>query len=471
MGVGFEIAIIVVLIIANGIFAMSEIAVVSSRKARLQQAADSGSPGARSALALSDNPGRFLSTVQVGISLIGVLSGAFGGATLASRLAPVIEPIPVIGGSAQPIAFAIVVVLITYATLILGELVPKRFGLANPERVAARIAPPMTTLARLTAPAITLLERSTQLVLRLFPGADTEEPPVTESEIAVLLDQGTEAGVFVEAERDLIGRIFELGDQRAINLMTPRSEVTWLDLEDPFETNRELIISSHRSIFPVAMASLDDLRGVIRAKDILADLQRGTNRDLESYIRPVEFVPEGLPALRLLETFKRASDPMAIVVDEYGGTQGIVTLHDVLEEIVGDIGEEHHAEDPDAVERDDGSWLIDGMVPVDGFISLLGLPPLPTEEDGNYNTLGGFVLTRTGRIPASGDLFDWHGWRFEVMDMDGNRVDKILATRIVEEDQPDETAPPETALPETTPGPSASAPGRIRPPGNGTATS
>ncbi|HEV2529680.1 MAG TPA: hemolysin family protein [Thermomicrobiales bacterium] len=436
MGVGFEIAIIVVLIIANGLFSMSEIAVVSSRKARLQQAADSGSAGARSALALSDNPGRFLSTVQVGISLIGVLSGAFGGATLASRLAPVIEPIPVIGGSAQPVAFVIVVILITYATLILGELVPKRIGLSNPERVAAQIAPPMTALARVTSPAITLLERSTQLVLRLVPGGDAEEPPVTESEIAVLLDQGTEAGVFVAAERDLIGRVFELGDRRAINLMTPRSEVTWLDLEDPFETNRDLILSSHRSIFPVAMASLDDLRGVVRAKDILADLQRGTSHELEKHIRPVEFVPEGLPALRLLETFKRASDPMAIVVDEYGGTQGIVTLHDVLEEIVGDIGEEHHAEDPDAVEREDGSWLIDGMVPVDGFLSLLGLPPLPDEEDGNYNTLGGFVLTRTGRIPDAGDLFDWQGWRFEVMDMDGNRVDKVLASPIVDEPDP-----------------------------------
>ncbi len=443
MGVGFEIAIIVVLIIANGLFAMSEIAVVSSRKARLQQAADSGSAGARSALALSDNPGRFLSTVQVGISLIGVLSGAFGGATLASRLAPVIEPVPVIGGSAQPIAFAIVVVLITYATLILGELVPKRFGLANPERVAARIAPPMTALARITSPAITLLERSTQLVLRLVPGGDVQEPPVTESEIAVLLDQGTEAGVFVEAERDLIGRVFELGDQRAINVMTPRSEVTWLDLEDPFDINRDLILTSHRSIFPVAMASLDDLRGVVRAKDILAGLQTGEDQDLERYIRPVEFVPEGLPALRLLETFKRASDPMAIVVDEYGGTQGIVTLHDVLEEIVGDIGEEHHAEDPDAIQREDGSWLIDGMVPVDGFLALLGLPPLPDDEDGDYNTLGGFVLTRTGRIPASGDLFDWHGWRFEVMDMDGNRVDKVLATQIVDEPEPDTTAGPD----------------------------
>jgi putative hemolysin len=437
VGVGFEIGIIVVLIIANGLFSMSEISVVSSRRARLQQAADAGDAGAKSALALSDNPGRFLSTVQVGISLIGVLSGAFGGATLSARLAPAIEPIPLIGGSADPIAFVVVVVLITYLTLILGELVPKRLGLANPERVASRIAPAMTTLARVTSPAITLLERSTQLVLKVLPGSDAEEQVVTESEISVLLDQGTEAGIFVEAERDLIGRVFELGDQRAVNLMTPRGEVTWLDLEDPFEANRDLIISSHRSIFPVATGGLDDLKGLVRAKDILADLQAGRERDLESYLRQAEFVPEGLPALRLLETFKRAADPMAIVVDEYGGTQGIVTLHDVLEAIVGDLGEEEgQEEDPDAVQRPDGSWLLDGMVPVDQFVALLSLPAIPQDEDGEYNTLGGFVFARTGRIPAAGETFDWHTWRFEVMDMDGNRVDKILATKI---EEPDET--------------------------------
>jgi putative hemolysin len=430
VGVWLEIGILVILVIGNGIFAMSEISVVSSRRARLQQLADSGNAGAQSALLLSENPGRFLSTVQVGITLIGVLSGAFGGAALSSRVSPLLEPLPVVGGSADAVAFALVVVVITYSSLILGELVPKRIGLSNPERIASLIAPPMTTLARVTSPVITLLEGSTQLVLRTLRFKQVDEPPVTESEISVLLDQGTEAGIFVEAERDLIGRVFELGDQRAVNLMTPRPEVTWLDLEDSFEINRDLIITSHRSIFPVAMASLDDLRGVVRAKDILGDQQAGVAKDLETYLRPVEFVPEGLPALRLLETFKRAADPMAVVVDEYGGTQGIVTLHDVLEAIVGDLGEEDQDDDPDAVQRPDGSWLLDGMVPVDTFVSMLSLPDIPNDEDGEYNTLGGFVMARTGRIPSPSDCFEWSGWKFEVMDMDGNRVDKVLATQI-----------------------------------------
>ncbi len=443
MGVGIEIGILVILIFANGIFSMSEIAVVSSRRARLQQAADAGDAGAQSALRLSESPGRFLSTVQVGITLIGVLSGAFGGAALSSRLSPLLEPLPVVGASADTLSFVLVVVVITYLSLILGELVPKRIGLSNPERIASLIAPPMTTLARVTSPVITFLEGSTQFVLRILPFRQSEEPPVTESEIAVLLDQGTEAGVFVEAERDLIGRIFELGDQRTVNLMTPRPEVTWLDLEDSFDINRELIVASHRSIFPVAMASLDDLRGVVRAKDILGDLQAGTIRELESYLRPAEFVPEGLPALRLLETFKRADDPMAIVVDEYGGTQGIVTLHDVLEAIVGDLGEEGPTDDPDTVLRPDGSWLLDGMVPVDRFVELLDLGPIPHDEEGEYNTLGGFVMARTGRIPQECETFDWHHWSFEVIDMDGNRVDKVIATRIAGEPDPVQQEPVE----------------------------
>ncbi len=430
VGVWVEIGILIILFIANGVFSMSEIAVVSSRRARLHQLADSGDVGAQSALRLSENPGRFLSTVQVGITLISVVSGAFGGAALSSRLSPLLEPLPVVGGSADSVAFALVVVVITYLSLILGELVPKRIGLSNPERIASLIAPPMTTLARIAAPVITFLEGSTQLVLRALRFRQGEELPVTESEIAVLLDQGTEAGVFVEAERDLIGRIFELGDQRAVNLMTPRPEVTWLDLEDSFDVNRELMVASHRSIFPVAMASLDDLRGVVRAKDILGDLQRGVVKDIESYVRTAEFVPEGLPALRLLETFKRADDPMAIVVDEYGGTQGIVTLHDVLEAIVGDLGEEGPTNDPDTVQRPDGSWLLDGMLTVDRFTELLDLGSIPSDEEGEYNTLGGFVMARTGRIPQECETFDWHDWRFEVVDMDGNRVDKVLASRI-----------------------------------------
>lgn len=429
MGVALEILFLLVLFIANGLFAMSEISVVSARKARLQQNADAGDVGAQAALALIDNPGRFLSTVQVGITLIATVSGAFGGAALSSRLAPVIEPLPIIGGgSAEPIAFVIVVIVITYLSLIIGELVPKRIGFSNPERIAARVAGPMTTLSRITAPVISALEVSSSTLIHLLRLREDEEPPVTESEIAVLLDQGTEAGVFVEAERDLIGRIFELGDQRAVNLMTPRPEVTWLDLEDSFDVNRELIVTSHRSILPVAMSSLDDIRGVVRAKDILAGIQAGEERSLESYLRPVEFVPEGLPALRLLETFKRAADPIAIVVDEYGGTQGLVALHDVLEAIVGDIGdEEGEVNDPEAVQRPDGSWLLDGMIAADRFTDLLGLPDIPLEEEGDYNTLSGFVMERTGRIPTVGEQFAWQGWQFEVIDMNGNRVDKVLA--------------------------------------------
>jgi putative hemolysin len=430
-----NILILIFLIVANGVFSMSEIAVVSARKARLQQLSEEGSESATEALRLAENPGRFLSTVQVGITLIGIASGAFGAATLSSELAPLLEPLPVIGGSrAQPIAYIVVVLVITYFSLIIGELVPKQLGLSNPEGVASAIAGPMSFLSRIASPIITLLDPSTELMLRILPVRASSESAVSGSEIAVLLEQGTEAGIFVEAERDMIERIFDLGDERAAGLMTPRTDVDWLELDQPFAVNREFVVNSHRSIFPVARGTLDDIRGIVRAKDILAYPPGQGPDKLEEFLRPAIFVPESMPALRLLEVFRRVEDPLVIVVDEYGGTQGIVTLHDVLEAIVGELRDSDQPEEPEVMQRPDGSWLIDGMMSIDRFEDLFDIRHLPEDEEGEYNTLGGFILARLGSIPKPGDSFDWEDLHFEVVDMDGHRIDKVLVKQLTTEE-------------------------------------
>ncbi|QLE43118.1 HlyC/CorC family transporter [Nostoc sp. C052] len=422
----FEILIILVLIIANGVFSMSEMAIVSARKVRLQQLANQGDAKARVALKLAESPNHFLSTVQVGISLIGILTGAFGGATIASRVAIYVRLIPLLAPYSEPISFGIVVLLITYFSLIVGELVPKRLALNNPERIASIVAIPMQALAAIASPVVFLLSASTDLILRLLGITASTEPQVTEEEIKILIEQGTEAGTFEEAEQDMVERVFRLGDRPVSYLMTPRPDIVWLDLDDSAEENRQKMVDSAYSRYPVCQGGLDNVLGVIPVTDLLARSFRGEPLDLTIGLRQPVFVPESTRGLKVLELFKQTITHMALVVDEYGVIQGLVTLNDIMSEIVGDVPSTDGQDQPQAVQREDGSWLLDGMLPVEEFLELFGMEEWESEERGSYQTLGGFVITHLGRIPAAADHFEWQSMRIEVMDMDGNRVDKVL---------------------------------------------
>ncbi len=421
-----ELSFILILILLNGVLAMAEIAVVSARKARLQQNLEEGNAKAETALALANEPADFLSTVQVGITLVGVLAGAFGGATIAEHISEWLSRLPGLAPYGDALGVVIVVVTITYLTLILGELVPKRLGLNEPEKISMRIATPMTTLSKLALPIVRFLSISSDLVLRAIGVKPSSEPPVTEEEIKVLIDQGTQAGVFEESEQDMLEAIFRLADRRVGSLMTPRTDVIWLDMEDPWEENLEKIGSRTHSRFPVAYGTLDHVVGVVQAKDILAGALNIEPQHLKAAMRQPLYMPESMLALKALELFKESRVHSALVIDEFGGLQGLVTVFDILEAIVGDIPEFGETLEPGILQREDGTWLIDGMLPIDEFKDLFRLHDLPEEDRGYYQTLGGFVMTRLGRIPKTGDRFDWEEFCFEVIDMDGFRVDKVL---------------------------------------------
>ena len=420
----FQIILIILLTIANGIFSMSEIAIISARKARLQQWVNEGNSKAQAALELADSPNRLLSTVQIGITLIGILAGVLGGATIADELSARLIFMPLLAPYSEAIALGIVVLGITYLTLVIGELVPKRIALHNPERIACTMAAPMRMLSRIASPAVHLLSISTDTVLRILGIRPVAEPPVTEEEINILIEQGMKAGTFEEAERDMVEHVFRLGDLRAGALMTPRTEIVWLDIDDSPEETRRRIADSGHSRFPVGQGSLDNILGIVQIKDMLGRNMEGKSPDLKASLRRPLFVPESTHALKVLELFKQSGIHVSLVVDEYGSVQGLVTLKDILEEIVGDIPSVEDLEEPLAVQREDGSWLLDGMLLVDDFKEIFSIKELPGE--GIYQTLGGFVLMHMGRIPAVGNHFEWSGLRFEVVDMDKNRIDKVL---------------------------------------------
>jgi putative hemolysin len=426
MPVSLEILLILLLTLTNGVLAMSEIAIVSSRKARLQRHASEGERGAQVAIQLAEEPTRFLSTVQIGISLVGVLAGAFGGATLADELDVLLHRIPVLAPYSGAASLVLVVLGITYLSLVVGELVPKRVALNNAEAIAAAVAIPMQTLSNLASPVVRLLSVSTEVVVRLLGVQPSSEPPVTEQEVEYMIDEGTEVGVFEQVERDIVRRVFRLGDRRVSSLMTHRTEIVWLDLADPEKEILARITTSVHTRFPVARGSLDSVLGVVQAKDLLAQVLAGQALDLKRILRPPVFVPESAPALDVLELFKQGGQPLALVIDEYGGLEGLLTVNDVLEGIVGDLPDEGDVLEPEAVRRRDGSWLLDGMLPVDKFRDLFDLDRLPLEEELHFETLGGFVMAFLGRIPTTSDHFQWRQWCFEIMDMDGHRVDKVL---------------------------------------------
>ena len=425
-----EVLFLAVLIVLNGVFALSEIAVVSARKTRLQQWADEGRGGAAVALRLANEPGRFLSTIQVGITTIGILSGALAEASVAQALAVSLAQVPALAPYSEGIAIGVVVVIITYLSVVIGELVPKRLALINPEAIASVIALPMEWLSRVSSPVVRFFNLSSEAVLRLVGAREAAGPPVTEEEIKVLMEQGTEAGVFEESEQALVSNILRLDEQRVGAIMTPRVDIFYLDLEEPYEENRKRLLDCPHSRMPVCKGGLDNVLGILESKALMRQALRGETVDLTASLARALYVPNSISSMELLETFKRTRMHMALVVDEYGEVQGLVTMKDVLEAIVGGIPTAEAAGDEEAVRREDGSWLLDGMLALGRFKEIFELEELEEEDTGNFHTLGGFVMLRLGRVPAVGDRFDWNGLRFEVMDMDRNRVDRVLVARL-----------------------------------------
>ena len=419
----WELVVVFCLILLNGFFAMSELAVVSSRRARLEHMAEQGLRGARAALKLIDDPTRFLSTVQVGITLVGVFAGAYSGATLAGPLSFALRDL--LGDYSYPVSLGVVVAVITYLSLVVGELVPKRIAFNNPERVAARVAPFMTRLAVAGAPVVWLLRVSTEGLVKLLRIPDKPESTVTEDEVKRLIAEGTRTGVFHIAERDMIDGVLRLADRSVRSVMTPRVEIVWIDLDDPADAIQQEIAESGHSRYPAGRRGLEEFEGVIHTKDLLDQLLRTGSFDLAASLREPLVVHEGMLVLRLLEMFRENPIHMAIVVDEYGVVEGIVTPTDILTAIAGDLPEDiADIEEAAAVRRDDGSWLMDGMMSIHEAERLLHKKDMRSGED--YETLAGFVLSRLGQIPQTGDHFEWDGLRFEIVDMDGRRIDRVL---------------------------------------------
>lgn len=407
---------------------MSEAAVVASRKARLHQAAQEGDLKAAAALELAESPNRFLATVQFGITLIGILSGAFGGATISKSIATQLRSVSVVAPYADGIAFGIVVAVITYLSLVLGELAPKRLALHSPERIAGMMAGPMRSLSTIATPFVWLLSFSTDLLLRLVGLKPSQDAPVTEEEIKVMIAHGTEHGVFASAEKEMVERVFRLGDRNVASLMTRRPDIVWLNVEDPWEENRRIITENVYSRLPLCCGGLDDVIGVVRSRELLAQCIDGRSIDLMAALHPSVLVPESLPALKLLESLKSGRTHIAFVIDEHGGTLGLVTLHDILGAIVGDLPTVDESDEPDAVQREDGSWLLDAMMPIEDFKTIFDLGRLP-DHTATYSTLSGFIMAHLGQVPKTGQSFDAAGLRFEILDMDGNRIDKVLVNR------------------------------------------
>jgi len=419
-----KILIIALLIFLNNILAMSETALLSARKARLQHMSNEGNQRARTALKLTNNPNQFLSVIQIGITLIDVLTGAVAGATLANYLADAVEKIPFFAPYSHTIGLLVVVVTITYFSLILGELVPKRLAMQNPEKIASAVAGPMVIISKILSPIIRLVSASTEIVLRIIGIHPSKEPPVTEEELHVLIDQGTEAGIFESAEQDMVAGVFRLGDRRLNSLMTPRTEIVWLDVKDRIEDIKQKIANCPYSRFPVCQGSLDNVLGIVKARDLLVPSLANEAIKLKQNLQPVLYIPETAFASRALEIFKEQGKELVLVIDEFGGVQGLLTINDILEEIVGEI----EIDEPQAIQRQDGTWLLDGMLSIEEFKEIFKITTLPHEEE--YETLAGFVMMSLGKIPQASEQFEWNSLRFEVVDMDGRRVDKILVSTL-----------------------------------------
>jgi putative hemolysin len=423
-----ELFVIAALILLNGALAMAELAVISSRRARLQALVERGRAGSQKALALASDPGKFLSTVQIGITLVGVLSGAFSGATLGLRLTAWFVAQGMSFAVAEATGVGLVVALITYASLVVGELVPKQIALRNPEEIAARVAPTMMVLAKIASPLVLILDLTGRALLRGLGQKATSEERVSDEEIRTLIAEAETAGVLEPGERAMIAGVMRLGDRPVRGVMTPRGDVDMIDLTIGPEAIRKKIVESIHSRLPVHKGRTEEMLGVIQAKDLLDAYLRGESPDVSACVRQAPIVPDSVDALDAIEIIKKSPVHIALIFDEYGHFEGIVTDADILEAIVGSFRTEEGPLEPKAVQRDDGSWLLSGAMRVDEMAELLSMP---APEDRSYHTVAGFMLAHIGQLPSIGESFDDHGWRFEVVDMDGRRIDKVLAARFL----------------------------------------
>jgi putative hemolysin len=425
-----EFLVILILLLCNGLLAMAEMSIVSSRRARLHKWADEGNSSARLALDIADSPNDFLSTIQIGITLVGILTGAFGGATIADRLAFYLKQILFLAPHADALALGIVVAVITYLSLIFGELVPKRVALHSPEKIACMVAKPMRQLSQIAKPMVRLLSFSTGFVVKLMRMETKTDPQITEGEIQVLVEQATHEGVFEETEQEMIASVLELGDRKVTSIMTPRTNIVWIDVNATEEAIITLLQAAPHARFPVGDKSVDQITGVVETKDIMKRKLRGESIDLPSLVVQPIFVPETQTALQMLERFRAAGQDMAVVLDEYGGVHGLVTKDDIFQAIVGNLPTLGEAPKWEAHKRDDNSWLLDGQIPIADFKELLEIDKLPDEDEAEFRTLAGFILHQLNHVPETGERFEWEKLSFEIMDMDRHRIDKVLITRL-----------------------------------------
>jgi putative hemolysin len=425
-----EFALVVGLFLVNGLLAMSEIAVVTARRARLERAAERGSRGAAAAIDLATEPTQFLSTVQIGITLVGILAGAFGGSTIAGKLEPVLAAAPGIGAWSEEIAFALVVAAITYLSLVVGELVPKRVALGDPERIATLVARPMQLLARVSRPLVRLLTASTEVVLRLVGRHRVEAAPITDEDVRALVAQGTATGTIHAGEQEILQRVLRLGDRPVGAIMTPRPDLEWISVDEDPSAVRRLLLSGQHTRLIVCRDSIDDVVGIVLTRELLHQCLRGEAFDVQAVLRQPLFIPETTPVLRLLEALKGSDTTAAVVLDEYGGVQGMATLSDIFADLVGELPGAGGADarEPEIVARPEGGWLVDGAAPVEDLEAEIGLVRPEAERARDYRTAGGLVLTHLGHLPQVGEIVELLGFRFEVVDMDGRRVDRLLVT-------------------------------------------
>ena len=432
-----QVILLFVLIFINGLFSMTEMAVVSTRRARMQKYLEDGDKRARTVLDLLDNPNDFFSTIQIAISLIGVITGAVGAQTFAHNLVDILVKVPFLKGIAQPLSVLLISALITYFSLVIGELIPKRIATNDPEKIAMTMCGPIKVLASIFRPVVRVLSFSTEAGLKILGIRENEDNGVSEDEIKVMIEQGKQDGVFEENEQDIVESVFRMSDRTVDALMTPRTELPWIDLEEPLEESLKEIAESTYHYFPLVRGNPDDVIGVLSSKALLDAYIRKEPLDLEKIAEPPLFVPESKPALSLLDDLKVSDSNSAVVLDEYGGFSGMITPYDILNELVGDvanIGDEPNDEE-DILVRDDGSWSFDGMLDIEEFKDTIGVRELPDEERVGYQTLAGFILSYLGSIPAVGDSFDWNGFHFEIVDLDGLRIDRIFVNRIETEDE------------------------------------
>ncbi len=423
-----EIAFLVLLIVLNGIFAMAEIAIISSRRSKLAKMASEGDSSAAAAIKLAEEPTNFLSTIQIGITSIGILNGIVGDAAFSEPVSRWLISLGVSEHIGDACATGLIVVLITYSTIVIGELVPKRIGQIYSESIASFLATPMKNLAIITKPFVALLSISTHAILKLIGLGDAKPPSVTEEEIHALLAEGSEAGVIEETEHEMVKNIFQLDDRQVGSFMTPIADVVYLDLSKPIEKNLALIAESTHTRFPVSTGGLRNVIGVITSKQILQQTLKGEKPNLTANLLPCVFVPETLTGMGLLEHFRTTKTQIVFVIDEYAEIQGIVTLQNLLEEVAGDFSYEN-TEDAWAMQREDGSWLVDGLIPIHELKEILDIDLLPEEDKGRYQTLSGMIMLLLERVPQTGDKIRWNDWRFEIIDMDGKRIDKVLISQ------------------------------------------